>query len=30
MEFKIELKDIENLSIEKGKIYTNKNGKKIE
>jgi len=30
MEFKIELKEIEKLTIEKGKIYTNKNGKKIE
>ena len=30
MEFKIELKDIEQLSIEKGSIITNKNGKKIE
>lgn len=30
MEFKIELKDIEKLSIEKGKIITNKKGKKIE
>lgn len=30
MEFKIELKDIEKLSIEKGRIITNKNGKKIE
>lgn len=30
MEFKIELKDIEQLSIEKGRIITNKNGKKIE
>ncbi len=30
MEFKIELKDIEKLSIEKGRIITNKKGKKIE
>ena len=30
MEFKIELKDIEQLSIEKGRIITNKKGKKIE
>ena len=30
MEFKIEIKDLETLFIEKGKIYTNKNGKKIE
>lgn len=30
MEFKIELKDIEQLSIEKGRIITNKRGKKIE
>lgn len=30
MEFKIELKDIEQLSIEKGRIVTNKKGKKIE
>ena len=30
MKFKIELKNIENLFIEKGKIHTNKNGKKIE
>lgn len=30
MEFKIELKDIEHLSIERGRIITNKKGKKIE
>ena len=30
MEFKIELKDIEKLSIEKGRIITNKRNKKIE
>jgi len=30
MEFKIELKDIEQLSIENGRIITNKKGKKIE
>lgn len=30
MELKIELKNIETLSIEKGRIITNKNGKKIE
>jgi hypothetical protein len=30
MEFKIELKDIEQLFIERGKIITNKDGKKME
>lgn len=30
MEFKIELKNIEKLSIEKGRIITNKKGKKME
>ena len=30
MEFKIDLKNVETLFIEKGKIITNKNGKKIE